>query len=117
MKVWATVWNALGYAWDQFYHLMQKIGLGGGVGIVAFLRYMKPPSVNANWVLRALFDAISHVVSNGRSGERTAEDGKTIIWIPPARRQAPKDEPADINGDIHKMPHEEITGDHNHPAD
>ena len=86
-SVWASIWNGLGYAWDQFYQVAQKIGLGGGVGIVAVLRYIPPPRVDSHWLTRTLFDAISHVVSNGRSGERRAADG-SIIWIPPARHEA-----------------------------
>jgi hypothetical protein len=109
-SIWDGFVNALGFIWDQAYHLAQKVGLGGGVGVLAFLRYMKPPSVNANWVLCAAFDAICHVTGNGRSGERTAADGKTVIWLPPARREPPPEQDTTHSAPSNEAAKQEVPG-------
>ena len=74
--------------WRWLASVAGKIGLGGGVGLLAFLLYMPAPHVDASPLVLTLFDALMHLIGNGRSGERRLADG-TVTWVVKPRRPPP----------------------------
>ncbi len=87
---WDWNWQAIAVgAWTGLVAFGAKLGVGGGLGALQFLRVMPPPRVE--WLWRAaLIDTIWAVVGNGRVGERRTKDGETV-WI--ERKQRPTAQP------------------------
>ena len=80
--------DVLASAWHWLLSVAAKLGLGGGVGILALLLYWRAPRVDAPALVQTFFDALMHLIGNGRSGERRLADG-TVIWIVKPRRPPP----------------------------
>ena len=80
--------DGLATVWHWLSAVASKLGLGGGVGILALLLYWRAPRVDAPALVQTFFDALMHLIGNGRSGERRLADG-TIIWIVKPRRDQP----------------------------
>lgn len=69
--------------------LAGTFGLGGGVGIVKFLKHMPAPYQDSPWT-GAVFDWLQDLVSNQRIGERRTRAGEDV---PPVPKPEPIPEP------------------------
>ncbi len=69
--------------------LAGTFGLGGGVGIVKFLKHMPAPYQDSPWT-GAVFDWLQDLVSNQRIGERRTRTGQDV---PPVPKPEPIPEP------------------------
>lgn len=93
---WADVGNGI---YHHAKELAVTFGLGGGVGIVKYLRHMPAPFQNQVW-WGSCFDTLQDLVSNNsRVGERRTRDG---ITVPPVAEENPVPSPVPAAPDVQK---------------
>lgn len=66
---------------DHTKAIIATLGLGGGVGILKFIRHIPAPPVESKWT-GAFFDWSQDIAANNdRVGERLGPDGKSVFLV------------------------------------
>lgn len=75
-------WGDVGaYIVDHVKVIAATLGLGGGVGLLKFIRHIPPPPVASKWG-GAFFDWSQDIAANNdRVGERIGPDGQAVFLV------------------------------------
>ncbi len=75
---WQAILEAIEHNANE---LRITFGLGGGVGVVKYLKHMPAPYQDQIW-WGSCFDTLQDLVSNGRIGERRTRSGVEVPAVP-----------------------------------